>query len=78
MKDYLLIKEIDKANHFIVGYLIYFFSTILIGGFWALLPLLIINFAKEYLDMKRHKKAFDWKDFCYTLAGAIPSIILYL
>jgi len=78
MKDFLLIKEIDKANHFIAGYLIYFFSTIIIGAWWALLPLLAINFGKEYYDSYRHKKPFDWKDFCYTLAGAIPTIMLNL
>jgi hypothetical protein len=76
MKDFLLIKYVDKANHFVVGYLIYFIFTLLIGGWWALFPLIVIDFAKEYWDVYRHRMKFDWKDFCYTLAGAIPCIIL--
>ena len=75
MKNILLIKEIDKANHFIVGYLIYFFSFIFIGV-WAVIPLVVIAFLKELWDVYRHRMIFDWKDFCYTLAGGFPAFIL--
>jgi hypothetical protein len=72
MKNLLLVKEIDKANHFIVGYIVYYFSYIFIGNWMALIPLLLIAFGKELIDSYKRKTPFDWEDLAYTLAGGIP------
>lgn len=78
MKNFLLIKQIDKANHFIVGYLIYFLSFILLGEFWAVLPVIVLTGLKELIDMKWSEESakFDWNDFAYTLAGMIPAFLI--
>lgn len=74
----LIVSEIDKANHFIVGYLIYFLSCVFLSPFLATLPVIIIAALKEVVDMWRYKRTFDWKDFVYTIAGMVPALILLL
>jgi hypothetical protein len=74
---------LDKANHFIVGYLIYFIGFIFIGTWYALLPVVVAGFAKEIYDILKRKQKinynnFDLPDFLYTIAGAVPSLIIKL
>lgn len=71
----LLIKQIDKANHFIVGYLIYFLSCLFIGAYWSVIPVVVIALLKEVNDWY-FKNNFDWYDFIYTIAGMIPSFLI--
>ena len=71
----LLIKEIDKANHFIVGYLLYCISCIFLNAYWSIVPVVVIAGLKEAVDSYSNKK-FDWYDFAYTIAGMIPSLLI--
>lgn len=69
----LLIKKIDKANHFIAGTLLFcFFETFLVP-IVSLLMVYFIGFIKEYFDDKP-----DMIDALYTLFGALPVFILLL
>ena len=75
----LLIKKIDKANHFIVGGLIYCILTWIIGPFLAYLSVVVIAALKELIDMYRYKHTyFDLWDFLYTVLGSIPPSIVEL
>lgn len=76
MKNFLLISKIDKANHFIIGYLIYTLSCFIFDYFCALIPLIVIAFCKEIFDIVRRNTGFDLPDFLYTVMGAIPMFIL--
>ena len=71
----LLVKQIDKANHFIVGYLIYCISCIFLNAYWSIIPVVVIAGLKEVVDHFSNKK-FDWLDFAYTVAGLIPSLLI--
>lgn len=75
MGNFLFVKSIDKANHFIVGYLIYFVSFIFFGTYWAILPVILIAAFKEVIDFY-YKKKYDWIDFAYTLAGMLPALLI--
>lgn len=75
----LLIKKIDKANHFIVGGLIYCLLTMFIGPFLAYISVAVIAALKELIDMYRYKHTyFDVWDFVYTIIGAIPPSFIEL
>lgn len=71
----LLVKQIDKANHFIVGYLLYCISCIFLNVYLSIIPVVVIAVLKEVLDHFSNKK-FDWYDFAYTVAGLIPSLLI--
>lgn len=73
----LLIKQIDKANHFIVGYLIYAIFFIFIK-YWALIPLVTIAVGKEIIDAYKRKLPFDFADCIYTMIGGIPIFLITL
>jgi len=75
MEKFIIVKSIDKANHFIVGYLLYFFSFILIGTYWSIPLVIVIAALKEVIDFYNEKK-YDWKDFAYTVAGIIPAFLI--
>jgi hypothetical protein len=74
----MIIREVDKANHFIAGYVIYFAFTLFTQWYWAFLMVAIIGALKEVWDSRHEWKSFDTKDFLYTLAGGIPSLIIDL
>jgi hypothetical protein len=76
--NFLLIKDIDKANHFIVGFLIYFISFIFLGTWLSVIPVILFAGAKEALDMFYRKLPFDYKDFLFTIAGMLPILITHL
>ena len=75
----LIIKEIDKANHFIVGSVL----ACIAGATFSLLVAVVIVTAiaalKEVRDMIAYNRTkFDLADFGYTLAGAFPVILLLI
>ena len=74
----LIISEIDKANHVIVGYLIFIISSLFLHPLLSLIPVILIAAGKEVRDMIVYKREFDKKDFLYTLAGSIPALISLL
>lgn len=74
---------LDKAKHFIAGYLIFFIGFIFIGTWYALLPVVVAGFGKEIYDILKRKQKinyenFDLPDFLYTIAGAVPCLIIKL
>lgn len=73
----LLIKEIDKANHAIVGMIIYCIAAYFIHPILALGVVVIIATLKEVRDQIVYK-GFNTVDLLYTVAGAIPTFILTL
>lgn len=76
MKNIILIKQIDKANHIIVGMLIYCVFAFFIHPALALLVVSLFSLAKELWDVKRHRMIFDMGDFIATIVGAIPSFLI--
>ena len=71
----LFIKEIDKANHVIVGGLIYCAASIIMSPFIAFLFLAIVAGAKEIRDMYVNKTSFDTQDFIYSMVGGLAVFI---
>ena len=69
----LLIKEIDKANHFIVGTILFCFFATFLDPVFSLFMVYLIGFMKEYFDDKP-----DMMDAFYTALGALPIFILLL
>lgn len=78
MKSLLIVKQIDKANHFILGYLIYFVMFLLFNWYYALLGVILLAFGKELIDSYMRKLPIDKSDLFYTIAGAIPSLVISL
>ena len=73
----LIISEIDKANHFIVGTILYCIFSLFLSPLVSLIPVIIIAAGKEVRDMVVYKRnKFDVPDFLYTIAGALPVLIL--
>lgn len=75
MKNIVLIKQIDKANHIIVGGLLYCIFAVFIHPALAFLVINVISAAKELWDVQRHRMIFDWYDFAATIVGALPIFI---
>jgi len=75
MKNIILIKQIDKANHIIVGGLIYCVLSCFMADILALLIVVGVSAAKEWYDVKRYRMIFDWMDFAATIVGALPIFI---
>jgi hypothetical protein len=71
----LLIKQIDKANHFIAGTLIYCLANVFLTPLVALIPVIVIGAAKEMYDKYSKKGNPDVMDFLYTIAGALPVLL---
>jgi hypothetical protein len=69
----LLIKEIDKANHFIAGTLLFCFFAAFIDVVFSLFMVYTVAFFKEYFDDKP-----DMMDALYTALGALPVFILLI
>jgi hypothetical protein len=70
----LLVKQIDKANHFIVGTLVFCAATLFLNPLLSLLLVTLIGVGKEVRDYLTYK-VFDIKDLLYTIAGALPVLI---
>lgn len=75
MKNIILIKQIDKANHIIVGGLIYCIFAAFIHPVLSLAIVTAMSAVKEIWDVKRHRMIFDWYDFAATIVGALPIFI---
>jgi hypothetical protein len=69
----LLIKEIDKANHFVVGTLLFCFFALFIDPVFSYFMVYLIAFFKEYFDDQP-----DMIDTLYTVLGALPVFVLLM
>ena len=76
MKKILI--PVDKANHIIAGYLIYFIFSFFLSPLLAVIPVMVIGAIKEVYDMSSGKGTPDVYDFLATLIGCIPMLILNL
>jgi len=65
---------LDKANHFIYGFVIFILSNIVLNDVHSLLVVFIFAIGKEIKDQVVYK-GFDYKDLLATL---LPGIILTL
>lgn len=64
---------VDKANHFIYGFVIFFAANLFLSSLIALIIVLVFGIGKEVYDYKSYGK-FDIAD---TLATVIPAVMLY-
>ena len=70
----LPIIPIDKANHFIYGFLIYTLANLLLSDLYSLLVIYLFALGKEIKDEFVYS-GFDIKDLLTTL---LPGVILTL
>jgi hypothetical protein len=70
----LLVKQIDKANHFIVGNIIFCAASLFLNPILSLLLVILVATGKEVRDYLTYK-VFDIKDLLYTVAGAVPVLL---
>ena len=76
MNNYLI--PVDKANHFIVGTIIYCLALFMLSPVLALIPVMIAGGAKEAYDYYSGKGTPDIADFLYTVLGAIPVLMTHI
>jgi hypothetical protein len=69
----LLIKDIDKANHVIVGTILYCFFATFLDPVFSFFMVYLVAFFKEYFDDNP-----DMMDAFYTAMGALPVFILLI
>jgi hypothetical protein len=65
---------LDKANHFIYGFGIFFLINLFLSNYWALGGVIVFALAKEIKDQILYK-GFDYKDFLISL---LPGVLLFL
>ena len=69
----LPIIPLDKANHFIYGFVIFILANIILSGLIALIITCVFAAGKEYYDYKTYGK-FDMLDMSATI---LPALIMY-
>ncbi len=69
---------IDKANHFIAGTIIYCAAALFLPPAIALIPVMITAAGKEIYDAVSKKGTPDIIDYLFTIAGAIPPLVINL
>lgn len=65
---------LDKANHFIYGFGIYFITNLILSNYWSLGVVILFALGKEIKDQIVYK-GFDYKDF---LISIIPAVLLFI
>jgi hypothetical protein len=65
---------LDKANHFIYGFGIYFIINLILSNYWSLGVVILFALGKEIKDQIVYK-GFDYKDF---LISIIPAVLLFI
>ena len=73
-----LLVPVDKANHFIAGTLIYCASALFLSAGLALIPVIVLAASKEIYDSVSKKGTSDITDYLFTVAGAIPPLLINL
>ena len=61
---------LDKANHLIYGFAIYFASNLVVNEYYALAIAILFALGKELRDQKVYK-GFDIKDFLVTIVAPL-------
>jgi len=65
---------LDKANHFIYGFIIFIISNLIFNPLISLGIVFLFALGKEIRDQIVYK-GFDYKDILYTIT---PPLILYI
>lgn len=63
---------LDKANHFIYGFIIYVLANLILPDLYSLAVVFLFALAKEIKDQIDYQ-GFDYKDLIVTI---LPAIIL--
>ena len=65
---------IDKANHFLYGFVIFILAQFIFNDFVSFIIVLLIALSKEIKDEITYK-GFDYKDLIATILPAILTIL---
>jgi hypothetical protein len=77
----MIIKGFKQANNFILGYLIFFISSIFIPYYFSVFSVMITSIFNELYDFWKSDKEdykFDLVNMGYTFGGMIPSLLLQI
>jgi hypothetical protein len=69
---------VDKANHFIAGTLTYCLAALCMPPAVAIIPVIVVAAGKEMYDAISKKGTPDVIDYLFTIAGAIPPLVINL
>jgi hypothetical protein len=77
----MIIKDPNQANNFILGYLIFFISSIFIPYYFSVFSVMIASIFNEVYywqqsKIEDSKYKFDMVNIGHTIAGMIPSLLL--
>ena len=72
MNNFLI--PIDKANHFLYGFVIFILAQFIFNDFVSFIIVLLIALSKEIKDEIKYK-GFDYKDLIATILPAILTIL---
>jgi predicted membrane protein len=75
----MIIKNPKQANNFILGYLIFFISSIFIPYYFSVFSVMIVAIFNELYDIWKSDKddyKFDLVNIGHTIAGMIPALLL--
>jgi hypothetical protein len=76
-----IIKDFKQANNFILGYLIFFISSIFIPYYFSVFSVMLASIFNELYDFWKSDKEdykFDLINIGYTFGGMIPSLLLQI
>jgi len=75
----MIIKDSKQANNFILGYLIFFISSLFIPYYFSVFSVMlasIFNELYEYWKSDKEDYKFDLVNIGHTIAGMIPILLL--
>jgi predicted membrane protein len=75
----MIIKNPNQANNFILGYLIFFISSIFIPYYFSVFSVMIVSIFNELYQFWKSDKEdykFDLVNIGHTIAGMIPILLL--
>ena len=77
----MIIKDSKQANNFILGYLIFFISSLFIPYYFSVFSVMIVALFNELYQFWKADKEdykFDLVNIGHTIAGMIPSLLLQI
>jgi predicted membrane protein len=77
----MIIKDSNQANNFIIGYLVFFISSLFIPYYFSVFSVMIVAIFNEFYEFWKSDKQdykFDLVNIGHTIAGMIPSLLLQI
>jgi len=77
----MIIKDSNQANNFIIGYLVFFISSLFIPYYFSVFSVMIVAIFNEFYQFWKSDKQdykFDLVNIGHTIAGMIPSLLLQI